>query len=343
MARLATFADVADSALGGFQRGQAVREDLNKRKRLAHIATQLEGGDFREGARAAFAAGDLQAGIGLARLAMQGDASARAGLPKAPTGFTFNNPSDPAAGVTPIPGFIEAKERLRRAGAPNITNTTNIASPKFQTKFDETTGKKLGEDALMIAQAGASASGRIGTLKRMQTALKTTATGFGQKQLLNVRKAAKTLGFDVGNVGEAETLQALGNQLALELRNPSGGAGMPGAMSDKDREFLVSSVPGLDKTPDGNRKLIDYAIRVEERKQQVAKFATQYRKENQGRLDIGFYDALAQWSEQNPLFTGADEPAPAAPAAQFNEGATATNPATGEKVIFQGGQWVPAQ
>jgi hypothetical protein len=37
------------------------------------------------------------------------------------------------------------------------------------------------------------------------------------------------------------------------------------------------------------------------------------------------------------------KPAPAASAGPVNEGRTATNPQTGEKIIFRGGKWVPAQ
>lgn len=310
MARLATFADVAGTALQGFQRGEKVREDLRRQKTLAQIAQGLEGGDFRAGAQTAFQAGDVGTGVKLAQIAMQQDKANQVTLPKAPTGFTFNDPTNPAAGVTPLPGFIEAKERLSRAGAPSITNTTNIAAPKFQSKFDETTGKQLGEQALEIAKAGAAASGKIGTLRRMKSALDTgIATGFGQKQLLTLRRAGQTLGIETKGLGETEMLEALGNRMALEMRNPSGGAGMPGAMSDKDREFLSASVPGLDKTREGNAKLIEYGIRLEERNQAVAKFAADYRKANNGRLDLQFYDQLAQWSAQNPMFTDADRAA----------------------------------
>lgn len=197
------------------------------------------------------------------------------------------------------PAYLAAK----KAGATNVSTYTNVESPKFQSEFDKTTGKKLGEDALNIAQQGAKASSRIGMLKRMRTALNTgISTGFGEKQLLSLRRAGKALGVDTGELGEAELLNALGNQLALELRNPSMGAGMPGAMSDKDREFLVASVPGLEKTPEGNKKLIDYALRVEDRKKEIAKYASEYRKKNRGRLDLEFYDALAQWAEATSLF-----------------------------------------
>jgi hypothetical protein len=44
-----------------------------------------------------------------------------------------------------------------------------------------------------------------------------------------------------------------------------------------------------------------------------------------------------------PGATPAAPKAPAAPAGQVTEGRTATNPQTGQKVRFQGGQWVPVQ
>lgn len=53
------------------------------------------------------------------------------------------------------------------------------------------------------------------------------------------------------------------------------------------------------------------------------------------------YRPPAGWTGQGTAPT----PAPAAqkPAQQFSDGMTATNPQTGQKIMFRGGQWVPAQ
>ena len=98
-------------------------------------------------------------------------------------------------------------------------------------------------------------------------------------------------------------------KLALEVRNPSGGAGMPGAMSDADREFLISTVPNLLNTPGGNKQIIEVARALAKRNQQVAQMAREY-KQRKGRFDDGFLEELQQWSNSHPIFnTAATGPA----------------------------------
>jgi hypothetical protein len=91
---------------------------------------------------------------------------------------------------------------------------------------------------------------------------------------------------------------------------------MPGALSDKDREFLIQSLPTLENDPGAVGKMIEYRVELAKREQQVAKMARAYRKKNNGTFNEGFYDELAAWSEKNPLFKEAPKAAPAtAPAA----------------------------
>jgi len=97
--------------------------------------------------------------------------------------------------------------------------------------------------------------------------------------------------------------------MALELRNPSGGAGMPGALSDKDREFLVSMTPGIAKTPGGNKLIIDTARKLAKRDQDVARLAREYRQRN-GSMNEGFYAELQKYSDANPIFAAPTAPAP---------------------------------
>lgn len=193
-------------------------------------------------------------------------------------------------------------------GGAGVTVNNNIGGEK---KYDETLGKSLADKYIAIQDGAQQAQSKIATLDGLSQALaQTSYTGWGADTLLGVKRAAKSLGLDVGeDLGPEETARALGNQLALQLRSPSNGAGMPGAMSDKDREFLVASVPGLGKTPEGNRRLIDYMMRVEQRNIDVAKFANQYAQDHGGRIDNDFFTALADWSEKNPLFPEADSPA----------------------------------
>ena len=204
--------------------------------------------------------------------------------------------------------FYDYKRQLKAAGA------TNVNVGKGENKFDEEMGKKYAETAIGIQEAGRAAPAKIGTLSQMRDAIGGIYTGAGGETILKARRALSAVGIDMGDVSDAEFVQAAGNRIALELRNPQGGAGMPGAMSDKDREFLVSSVPGLTKTPEGNAKLIDYMIAIERRNQQVAQQMQQYMSTHGGRIDAGFYDELAAWAEANPMFQQATPAMPATPA-----------------------------
>jgi hypothetical protein len=82
---------------------------------------------------------------------------------------------------------------------------------------------------------------------------------------------------------------------------------MPGAMSDKDREFLVSMVPGIATTSQGRAQMIATMKKLDERNQEVAQMARDYRREK-GKLDEGFFDLLRAHSDANPLFEGVQAP-----------------------------------
>jgi hypothetical protein len=110
------------------------------------------------------------------------------------------------------------------------------------------------------------------------------------------------LGLNLADTSQAETARSLSHQMALMLRNPAGGAGMPGALSDSDRNFLVQSVPSLNNSPGGGKALIHVMTKLADRKTQIAQFADRYVQQH-GMLDSGFDREVADWSAKNPLFT----------------------------------------
>lgn len=195
--------------------------------------------------------------------------------------------------------FQDFMTDMKRAGATNVTTNVGQGSSEYNKALD----KKFAEQYITMQDGAQSARNKIATLQGLGSALDQTGyTGMGAESILAMKQAGRMLGLDIGDdLGPEETARALGNQLALQMRSPSGGAGMPGAMSDKDREFLVASVPGLSKTPEGNRRLIDYMMRIEERNIQVAQLAQAYADEN-GQIDNGFYKQLSEWSAANPMF-----------------------------------------
>lgn len=163
-------------------------------------------------------------------------------------------------------------------------------------------GEGMGEMYVSLQQAGSVVPAKLAKLDRMEQLMEGVSTGKLTPAITQVAAIAQSLGFEVDTkLGAKQALEALSNEIALTLRNPSGGAGMPGALSNKDREFLTSMTPGLAKTPEGNKLIIQTARNLAKREQEVAKLARAYRKKN-GSLDEGFYDELADFSAAHPLF-----------------------------------------
>jgi hypothetical protein len=242
----------------------------------------------------------------------------------------------------------------KRAGATNISD---IGNTKGETTYDQTVGKNLGEKTVSIMDAGMQAANKIGTLNLLKESLANVYQGVGGDTYQTLRRIGQSLGFDVKNVGDGDLVQSISRQMALQLRDPSQGAGMPGAMSDADREYLMSMVPSLSKTPQGNAQLIDMMIQMQQRNQDVAQMARTYMGQNNGRLDYKFFGNLSEWTKAHPLFppipnngnggapVGNSGPSrvrnPATPGA--NAPVRAINPKTGERLELQNGKWVPVQ
>ena len=79
---------------------------------------------------------------------------------------------------------------------------------------------------------------------------------------------------------------------------------MPGALSDRDREFLVSMVPGLLNTPEGNRQILDFTRRIAQRTVDVERMRQDYVRKH-GRIDENFIAAVTEFGRSNPLFSEA--------------------------------------
>lgn len=115
---------------------------------------------------------------------------------------------------------------------------------------------------------------------------------------LTMRKYLNAFGVNAGDTGPAEMLNALGNQIALKLRDPSNGAGMPGSMSDSDREFLRSMSVSLGNSPQANALLAKYYIAVQQRSIDLNDLRQKYVNDH-GRLDEGFRTTMADYLRSN--------------------------------------------
>jgi hypothetical protein len=201
-------------------------------------------------------------------------------------------------------GYIDAQKEIRAAGKTQIS-IDNKQEGAFATAF----GKQNAEDYGALMKGDMLASSKLNKLGRLESLLDSSGkTGKLTPTTMELKAVADSLGFKVDpKLPYQQAAGALANEMALELRNPSGGAGMPGALSDKDREFLTNMVPNLAKTPGGNKLLLETHKKVAQRDKEVAKLAREYKQKN-GKFDEGFYQVLSEHAARNPLFSKAEAP-----------------------------------
>lgn len=222
------------------------------------------------------------------------------------------------------PGVFTDKARLARAGATNVNTPVQILQEREESK---TVGKFFGDMYADLQKAGMQAQGKVNNLNRLDQLLEGTSTGKLTPAATTLAAYADSVGIKIDpKLGDKQALESLSNELALQARNPSGGAGMPGAMSDADREFLRNIVPNLSKTPEGNRQIVDTMRKLAQRDRDVARLATEYRRKN-GTLDDGFATTLQQFSDANPMFPKA--PAQVAPNGRSVSGTVGGAPSNG--------------
>lgn len=212
-----------------------------------------------------------------------------------------------------IPGQVNSFTGEWKPIDPTLSKVSVNPSMNLPPQEDEEqkiVGRKFGEMYTGMQSAALDAPSRLAKMDKLEGLLSRTYTGLGGDQVQQANRALKAAGDAMGldttgiteKVGAAEASQALANEMALEFRNPQGGAGMPGAMSDQDREFLKNMVgANLSTTPEGRKQIIDARRKLIEREKDIAKMAREYRKKNK-RLDEGFFDEMQAFSDKNPLF-----------------------------------------
>ena len=216
-----------------------------------------------------------------------------------------NEPFNVGPDGQPVPNMPVQNFQINKAkaGKPDISTKVTLAG---ETEEAKAVGKAAGEMYVNLMQGSMDAQRKIDKYDRIAALLNGVSTGKLTPAATDIAAVADSIGLKIDpKLGPKQAIEALSNEIALEARNPSGGAGMPGALSDKDREFLKAMTPGIAKTPEGNALLIETAKKLAKRNIDVANLAREYRKKN-GRLDEGFYTELQRHSAENPLFSPAD-------------------------------------
>jgi hypothetical protein len=202
------------------------------------------------------------------------------------------------------PGFPTPTMKISPQGQGYGKTTAQQADEKSREVYGEAVAKDMAETRKSILGAGFAAPGNIAKYEQLGRLLADVDGGVLTGTGTNIASAANSFGLKIDkNLPNKEAAAALANQIALEMRNPAGGAGMPGALSDKDREFLVGMTPNAGQTAQGRKMLIESYIALQRRNQQVATFARNY-EQKYGRLDNGFFEQMQAWSSANQMFGG---------------------------------------
>lgn len=260
-------------------------------------------------------------------------APASAPLPPAEPGVTGNFQGDPQQIVAAIQDIRDPQERSNAMAAlqqqMRSTNASSgpltgaaaggiVGQDKAAQEYDTARAKDFAKAAADYQDRGRSAGSTLRNLDTLEQLYKdpNVAKGGMAESISGLKNVAASLGVETKGLGAEQAIEAITNKMALDSRSTAEGGGMPGAMSDADRNFLKAQQPGLAKTPEGRALIIDSARKLAQRQQQIAQMANEYERQN-GRLDVGFDRAVADFAAKNPMFanqkpTGASA-APAAP------------------------------
>lgn len=216
-------------------------------------------------------------------------------------------------GAQPFNGRLGVPMQQPQAGMGGLGVTPNPLAMKQQEAAINTQAQQnnviaegQGKDFLNIIDSEKQAPGNIAKYQLMKDWLGKVDTGKLAPTVLGLKSVASYIAPNLTkdwtkDVPYAQAVSALSNEIALQLRNPAGGAGMPGSMSDSDRNFLTSMAANTSDTPQAIQLKLDMRIALEKRSQQIGQIARNYRQQH-GTLDEGFYQAVQDFANTHPLF-----------------------------------------
>jgi hypothetical protein len=191
----------------------------------------------------------------------------------------------------------------RKAVGSVVPRTSVTINNPMETEEGKAIGRGRGEAFVAINQGASKARAKLSSLDAIDALIGDVETSpltpFGVKAASVVKGA---FGQDIDpNLPRKVAAETIMGRMALDARSTAEGGGMPGAMSDADREFLRSMNPSLSQTREGRALIVTVQKRMAKRDQEMAQWAREYRAK-QGQFDEGFQDYAAQKSAQNPLF-----------------------------------------
>ena len=203
-------------------------------------------------------------------------------------------------------GYQGTIAQFRREGSSSTNVNVNTVGNQdvISGEANKAYGKKLGEDVAKRQQQATEAARQNMQLDQVALALSGGAqTGFGEETILNLKSLGQTLGLDVGDLSGQELIRTISNEMALRLRNPESGLGLPGNTSNKDLQFLQNSVLGLARTEQGNRAIIKAMRKYNRLRQDVAMRQEELIAANGGSIPSNLNAELMRYVNDYQLFT----------------------------------------
>lgn len=193
--------------------------------------------------------------------------------------------------------LIEAPAKVRKA-TPMVQVGAGEKSEAAES------GKIRAKNFSAVQTAGSQARKQKRTLNILKSLNDKAFEGRFADAELFAKGVANAIGFDVEGLPETEIFNALANDLMLGKTSQ-----LSGALSDKDIDFLKSTVPQLNQMTEGRRMLINIMSDLADLEIDYARKAAEYKKKNNGTFDqLGFEDYVAeQYGNKNQLskyFTG---------------------------------------
>jgi chaperonin cofactor prefoldin len=191
--------------------------------------------------------------------------------------------------------------------APSTTvnvNTADSLTNLAEKEANKAYGGKIGDNVNKRFSMAEEAYSQNSQLDTVALALAEGAnTGYGEEVLLNIRSLAQTVGIDTGDLGPAELIRKVSNEMALRLRNPDSGLGLTGNTSNKDLDFLKASVIGLARTESGNKAIINIMRKYNRMKIDIAQKQDEIIAENGGSIPMNIDRQMLKFANEYDLFS----------------------------------------
>lgn len=248
------------------------------------------------------------------------------------------------------------RERAAGMAAPEPRPMVSLTNTG-EGEWERTRAKDYGERVKGWEDAGVKSTQTLARLQRMEELVNNFTTGAGAgtsitagqlAQRLGVPKVTvEALGIDPNTIAQGEAIRSLTSQMLVGML---GSGGFPSqGFSNADRDMLERALPSLQNSPQGNKLIIEIMRAGAKRDLEIGQAWRAWSREKGDSLaSVRDFQAerLPQITERDvvaPILEGWQEVNPTSAPGAPQEGATASNPQTGQKLRFQGGQWVPVQ